>query len=85
MVTPAAMPLDAKVETVSAVAPATAKFTPCVKLPSLFRYGSRKGRFKAWAVITYSEYMGVRILKRERRKTDYTYIHCIHQIRTTGK
>ena len=43
----------AKVETLSAVAPLTAKFAPCLKLPSLSKYGSRKGRSKAWAVIMY--------------------------------
>jgi len=52
----------AKVETLSAIAPATAKFTPCVKLPFLSKYGSRKGRFKALPVITCVESILYKVL-----------------------
>ena len=54
--TGAVMFLAAKVEMLSAVAPTTAKFTPCVKVPSLYKYASRNGSCKLWAVISYLQY-----------------------------
>lgn len=38
--------LAANVDVVRVVDPATAKFTPCLKLPALLRYASKKGSLK---------------------------------------